>query len=179
MRFRKTIISVIIIIFSVALIFLSINTIKGDNITFQSVYTTISARLAFNAIRNGNYEGSTRYIGFYGFNEDRSDLSEDNIVEEKQRFVSGLEQIFADENIVLDSIQNINISTDDRFTKGTVELYISEGEALYKIKIMVALQSGKVCPMSIYSIEANEEDYNQAAIFSEKFIEVIRTYYPG
>lgn len=179
MKFKKIIISVLVVIIIVPLMFLTVNTLVGENITFQSVFTTINTRLAFNAIKKGNYESATRFIGFWGFNEDGTEFNEKYIEEEKKRFVNGLEQLFGTKDITINAIHNINIKTDDGFTRGTVKLYFNEGGTKYKITLKVAFQRGKVCPMSVYDIEADEKDYNQAEIFAEKLIKVIRTYYPG
>lgn len=179
MKFKKIIIRALTVIIIVALILLIVNTLVGENITFQSLSTTINTRLAFNAIKKGNFESATRFIGFWGFNEDRTEINEKYIEEEKKRFVKGLEQLFSNKDITIDLIENINIKTDDGFTQGTVELYLNEGGTKYKITLMVAFQRGKVCPMSVYNIGADEKVYGQAEIFAEKLIRVIRTYYPG
>lgn len=161
-------------VISIPLLFLTLCTVTGEGITFESVSACVGTKRALSAMEAGDYHESARHIDFWGFSEDRTSINSANIESERQRYIEGLEDFF-DTDMTMRGYEVINAVTDDGYTTVTTRIMLDTNEDTHSFILRLSKQNGRLCPMGVV-VEASDE---ATAVVADAFINVVRTHYPG
>lgn len=166
----KTINVLIIIVVLILVAIPTINTIRGEGLTFTSILAIIETRQFFEHIEKGNFDKAANVI----------DLTDDiNQKFTKSKFVSNMENLFSSSNLELVSYKEVKFKTDDRYTMGTVELIFRENDEIYEFILKLSRQNGTLCPMSIVEVDTSIEATLRADSLSYQLDAIWSTHNPN
>lgn len=176
-RIKKSLmIRLIAALVAIPLLFLTIIEIGGDGVGFSALVGRYKAERVLSYIENGQFKSAARYMAFtggrYGGIEDKE--------EARNEWVSGMEELTKD-GIEFLSHKHNNITTDDGFTSGYVNVSIKYNNELYDFILLISTNSGKVEPVYL-SLDINNQgqEVNKVEkMLIEKISNVIITYNPG
>lgn len=170
---------IILILLLISVVGISVMTLKGEGITFQSIRGSFMADGAFSSIAHEQYTDATDYFLNEEIRDDKRTVVHEILDKDKKLFADGLEMFFDKPSRILQDYRVYGFRTDNGYTSGYVELMIEDDGIQYAISMLMSFSKDKLYPMNIEAVMTDSDGSFDIEILPNELFDILKSYNQG